>query len=281
MGGSRKQIAVETRRRLLIQSGYRCIVPHCQHESGLDIHHIDSNPQNNDENNLIVLCAVHHRMATEGKIDRQACLQMKNSLIPISEKGIVLHTRREYFETAIRLFSQSNTYRAIAAGPFLLRPDWYMKRRDKAIQLPNYDKKLFLFVKSKCRNKRNHSIRFIFRNTERFKEKINKFVEPNERNKFIDDVLANIEIIWGKDGTQGPDLICHDTGFLRIDLIYDTAIIEANRTTPSNPISSGIIYKDQNSIQTAVDRYDNVFDNLSRGHDIELNSLENYIKLLW
>lgn len=279
MKKSRPSINESLRRKLLIEAGYRCSIPQCNHESGLDIHHIDSNPTNNDENNLIILCAVHHRMTTEGKIDKKACLQLK-LLLTISDKGGNLSTRREYYAAATKLLKSTNSYRAIAAGPFFVRPDWLMKRRDTIIQSPNYDRSLYNFVEANC-SQRNHDIRFIFRNSMRFRQKIDDLILPEERTLFIDDILQSIDSIWGENGDKGPDLICHDTGFLRIELICDSALIETNRIGPDKQITSGTIYSAPTFIRSAQSRYDNVFACLSRGQAQELNDLRDFVKKLW
>jgi len=63
-----------------VEAGYRCSVSRCPAEASLEIHHIDGDPANNDAGNLVVLCANHHTQATNGKIDRRACLEIKRQL---------------------------------------------------------------------------------------------------------------------------------------------------------------------------------------------------------
>jgi hypothetical protein len=63
-----------------VEAGYRCSVSRCGAEAALEIHHIDGDPTNNDAENLLVLCANHHTQATNGKIDRLACLEIKRQL---------------------------------------------------------------------------------------------------------------------------------------------------------------------------------------------------------
>jgi hypothetical protein len=78
----RKAIPRKARRRLFVECGYRCSVPHCHNDSALDFHHIDGNPENNLPDNLIVFCSNHHRLTSAGKIDSLACREMKKALKP-------------------------------------------------------------------------------------------------------------------------------------------------------------------------------------------------------
>jgi hypothetical protein len=76
----REPVPISLRRILFVEAGYRCSVSRCTAEASLEIHHVDGDPGNNDAGNLIVLCANHHTQATNGKIDRLACLEIKRQL---------------------------------------------------------------------------------------------------------------------------------------------------------------------------------------------------------
>ena len=73
MGKDRLHIVIDIKRKLIIETGNKCSMPHCSHETGLEIHHIDENPANNNFNNLLLLCAVHHAQATKGYLDKTPC----------------------------------------------------------------------------------------------------------------------------------------------------------------------------------------------------------------
>ena len=49
------------RRLCFNEHGKKCIV--CEEKIAIDVHHVDGNHQNNNTNNLIPLCANHHRYA--------------------------------------------------------------------------------------------------------------------------------------------------------------------------------------------------------------------------
>src|ERR1041385_3266070 len=80
----RTQIPRSTRRLLLVEAGYKCSVTHCPAESSLEFHHIDGNPSNNADPNILVVCSNHHHQCTLGKIDKKACRTLKRML---KEKG--------------------------------------------------------------------------------------------------------------------------------------------------------------------------------------------------
>jgi hypothetical protein len=79
----KKRVAVprETERKLLVESGHKCSVIRCNESHSLEIHHINGDPSDNRESNLIVLCRNHHAMAQEGKIDRKSLASYKERLV--------------------------------------------------------------------------------------------------------------------------------------------------------------------------------------------------------
>lgn len=60
----RPRIPDQLKNKLLVEAGHTCSI--CGH-SGVQIHHIDGNPANNSEDNLIVLCLMHHDEAEKSK----------------------------------------------------------------------------------------------------------------------------------------------------------------------------------------------------------------------
>jgi hypothetical protein len=55
--------------RILERDGYQCAVPGCRARRGLEVHHIvfRSRGGSNSRNNLVTLCATHHRLALHEK----------------------------------------------------------------------------------------------------------------------------------------------------------------------------------------------------------------------
>jgi hypothetical protein len=268
----------------LLEAGYKCSMLRCTHEHGLDIHHIDLDPSNNSFDNLIVLCAVHHRMATEGKSDKKPCRTLKEISVqqPIAGPAAVeeLSSRKEYVETALSLLRGTHkTYRATVVGPLFLHPAWYVQRRAKSAQLPDYESEVHRFISA--RPARTHDIRLILRNCDRYRDKVDQFVRKEERSFFRDCLLKAIEEMWGQNGERGPDLCCVDTGYLRVELIFDNGMIASHRGGPKSPISGGQLWRDPEVIRNERARFDAVFDGSSRGQASELDELRNFVVNLW
>ena len=78
----RVPIPEETQRKLLVDCGHRCSVTQCNESFSLTFHHINGDPSDNRESNIIVLCHNHHDMADRGKIDRKECTSYKERLKP-------------------------------------------------------------------------------------------------------------------------------------------------------------------------------------------------------
>lgn len=80
MSNKRIHIPNELRRQLLVECGHKCTIHLCDEKTTLDVHHINGNPSDNRKENLIVLCANHHRLAEKKEIDRKALVAHKNRL---------------------------------------------------------------------------------------------------------------------------------------------------------------------------------------------------------
>ncbi len=82
------------RRDVLIESGYRCAMPHCR-ETQIDINHIVpfAEVQEHTFDNLVALCPNCHRRYTNGEIDRKAMFQIKANLSILSHRYSELERR--------------------------------------------------------------------------------------------------------------------------------------------------------------------------------------------
>ena len=76
----RPNIPAEIKRQVMTEAGHRCIVQHCN-EHIVEIHHIDENRENNDPNNLAVLCDKHHKLAHSKFISRMDLRKYKELLL--------------------------------------------------------------------------------------------------------------------------------------------------------------------------------------------------------
>lgn len=79
----RHAIPAELKDKLLVECGYKCSVPNCNVAQSLEFHHVDSDPSNNQKNNIVVLCAVHHHQADTNRISKRSLNLMKGLLLNV------------------------------------------------------------------------------------------------------------------------------------------------------------------------------------------------------
>lgn len=91
---NRPALPTQLRRDLLIESGYRCAMPHCR-ETEIDIHHIVDYAKGGTDtfDNLIALCPNCHRRVTNGEVDQKAIRQIKVNLSVLSHRYSELEQR--------------------------------------------------------------------------------------------------------------------------------------------------------------------------------------------
>ena len=67
---AKQSIAPAKRRQVLRRDGGRCRVPGCRHAMYVDVHHLQLRSEHgtDDIDNLVTLCAAHHRAIHEGKL---------------------------------------------------------------------------------------------------------------------------------------------------------------------------------------------------------------------
>ena len=90
----RPAIPAAVTRLVLVEAGHACSVKDCREHTYVELHHIDENRENNDPDNLIVLCDKHHKMAHAGKIDRKALKLYKEMLTASRDADILARIER-------------------------------------------------------------------------------------------------------------------------------------------------------------------------------------------
>lgn len=82
----RSKIPAETKRRILIEAGYRCAVPTCRFPITENAHIVSwADSKDHSYENLIALCPNCHAMYDSGKIDRSAIIAYKKKLLFLNE----------------------------------------------------------------------------------------------------------------------------------------------------------------------------------------------------
>jgi len=107
------------RRDVLIESGYRCGMPHCR-ETQIDVHHIVDYAKVKEHrfDNLIALCPNCHRRVTNGEVDQKAIKQIKANLSVLSHR--YSEVERRYLQLMAEGTAQAGAYWRTAGGLDLL-----------------------------------------------------------------------------------------------------------------------------------------------------------------
>jgi hypothetical protein len=212
-------IPKDVRREIFIEAGYRCAVPKCGHEIGLDIHHIDGNHGNNHPNNLLLLCAVHHRLATSGKMDQKSCRKIKELLsverrishLPIKMVSPLL-TRKEFNDAVINaLESSPKLLRAIIVGPHFLHPNWIMKRRLERESRKSFSLALRTYLE-KSLHQLDRDIRLILRNSVRYPEILKSLVQTDEVHNLVQEMKSTLYRMFSTSRLCSLNFCCMDPG---------------------------------------------------------------------
>lgn len=78
----KKRKAIPARKKALLQKEINSLCPICENENidHFQIHHIDENPENDDFDNLLMLCPICHSKITKGDIRRADVILLKQNL---------------------------------------------------------------------------------------------------------------------------------------------------------------------------------------------------------
>jgi hypothetical protein len=192
-----------------------------------------------------------------------------------------LRSRLELIQASLTLLTRpTHSYRATIVGPLFLHPVWYMERRNRKVQIPNYDEALANFIQQYGRD-RTHEIRLIFTFSERYRAKVDLYVDPSERGRFQKELLEAVDALWGPIGDRGPDLCCVHPGFLHIPTIFDNAVITTYRPSQLTPTSEGLLSYSSDIVRRERSLFDTIFDTCSQGQEEELKKLKEHISKLW
>lgn len=96
-GRRRSHVPMAMRGQVLCESGYRCSIPGCPRQDGLELHHINGDPDDQRPANLLVLCSMHHCLTRVrgSKLHPKACRELKGALTRFSAPMVVGHRTLE------------------------------------------------------------------------------------------------------------------------------------------------------------------------------------------
>jgi hypothetical protein len=129
-------------------------------------------------------------------------------------------------------------------------------------------------------HRKQPDIRLIFRNTQRYLQKVADVVAPTEHSDLARDIQSEIDRIWGAEGEHGPEVCCVDIGFSHIPILFRDAAIAAYRRTPVAQIDSGLLYRDRGYITYEKRHFDEIFQMSNRGRSVELRALRDFVSTL-
>lgn len=284
---NRKSIPRDVRRQIYIEAGYRCAVPKCGHETGLDIHHIDGDSDNNSPENLFLLCAVHHRMATRGEIDQKACREIKgylsieHILSNLSKTSFTpLPTRKKYNDAVIEaLESGPKLLRAIIIGPHFLQPQWIIQRRLEREYRKSFRLSLRTYLEESL-HQPNRDIRLIIRNSIRDPQVILEDLEKtHEIHDLIQEMKSTLHTIFSSPESHHMSFCCTDPGLYQV-LITEKSCFVTVRRSDQSWIEDGYELKDPQVVDMELTQFDRIFDANFRGQGAEIDLLGRYIASL-
>lgn len=284
---NRPKIPINTKRELFIEAGFRCSINKCNHESGLEIHHIDSNPQNNDIQNLLLVCGTHHNNIHSGLIDKKTCKILKNNLRESIGDNLFqttkhLPNRRKYKEYVADLLSKNPIeLKAMIIGPLFLHPEWFINKRIQKLRGVSFTKHLIDYLNFNVK-KPNSDIRIIVRNSIRYSSAIRPLISSNEELMLLKRAMySNLESLSKMLHQYNSfSFACFDPGYYQGIIISENECCKYHRNEEDTQINGGYIFYDPQTLEFENNRFDEIFDSNFRGIDKELEELEKFIKRL-
>jgi hypothetical protein len=252
----------------------RCSMPSCP-ATASEAHKLDVGAP-------LWLCARHSDEAQSGRLPRELLLAARDYLTGSTKPFLEINDRIEMLRFLYAQIEVANGFgmRLNYVGPLMVHPQWYHERRDATTAAPNPDSALFQKLLQRS-HVRYSDVKLLLRNVPRYAAKVNELVGPTERQKFIDETLANIDLMWPGDGERGPDLLCLETGFHRHQFIFSRSLIEMVRMTPGAPSEAATVWTDESYIDMQRARFDRLFAEYKREIGSELQTLKSFIESLW
>jgi len=285
---NRKNIPRDIKRQVCIEAGYRCPVPNCGHEIGLDIHHIDGNKNNIGLENLLLLCAVHHRLATSGKMDRKACrrikerLSIEHAISRMSDSSVTrLPTRKKYNDAVIEAIETGpKLLRAIIVGPHFLHPQWVMQRRLERERRKSFSLTIRNYLEESL-HEHDRDIRLILRNSNRYPQILKPLVKQHEIHDVIREMKSNLhKLFFAPKSRSTISFCCTDPGHYHGVIITEKSCFVTSRKTKQSQIECGYELRGSHIVEMELVRFDGIFDASFKGQDDEVVLLEGYITSL-
>lgn len=192
----------------------------------------------------------------------------------------LLGSKYAFFAEACSQITRTDSFRATFVGPVFLLPQWMVERRNVQRHTPNFSVAVRRFFDS-LGEQQYSNVRIIMRNSSTFIKEYEPMVQPNEKKKFINDMLIEAQKLWGNNGEKGPHLCCINPGYLYLPHIFDSAVLTATRANAKAPVDGGWLDSSLEVTEREKDRFDKVFDGAQQGQSSALKILQDCIKKYW
>ncbi|MDE7423562.1 MAG: HD domain-containing protein [Lachnospiraceae bacterium] len=186
--------------------------------------------------------------------------------------------RKDLLGAYVQSLKNTESFRNMVMGPYFLAPQWYRERVNANCNHEDFDSRFFEFVRKKAGIAVNENIKLIFTNTRRYEVKVKDILTPSEYNRFFEDVLENMRIVWGEYAERGPMLCCVDPGYMHIITSADNCAIITQRAGIMDPTHQGYITTDKDEIGRINQSFDDIFNYNYSTQELELKKLEEFIR---
>jgi hypothetical protein len=192
----------------------------------------------------------------------------------------LLGSKYAFFAEACAQLANTQSFRATFVGPVFLFPQWVVDRRNLQRQTPNFSVAVRRYLEE-GRTKVGITSRIILRNSNAFLKDYQSLVRPDERNKFINDMLNEVTALYGQRGDEGPQTRCADTGYIYLPHVFEHAVLIATRTGPMAQVDGGWIDTTTEAIRRERDRFDKVYDGVQQTQEEAIEQLRRFIRAFW
>ena len=254
------------------QRGKYCSLPTCK-EQAAELSSIGGGEP-------LWLCTAHVAKAKAGEVPNSLLQSARDWLCGRSETYFEIQSRVDLLKYLVAQVKESDciNIRLNYVGPLIFHPQWYHDRRDELeYPAPNLERAIFACLLERS-NTRYFDVKLISRNAQRYLMKVDNLVEPHERERFVEETLANVDRIWPDNGTYGPDLLCEETGFHRHIFIFPQTLTEVVRRKPELQTELAIVYTDLKYVDMQRSLFDQLYRTYKRNIITELATLKSFIK---
>ncbi len=265
----RPSIPANIKRAVEVEAGHACSIKECKDHTYLEIHHINENREDNNIENLILLCTKHHKMAHKKAIDRKALREYK--LLLQKDKILVdsysadedeNYGLVDYFE----IINKRNEEILFIISNFMKRHNIYndliYKTSDKIFELNN-NMENEKFTNKQSIVKKKKILKLLSNDTLKYSEFINSQLKifSESRKDLFHAILKSVELSTNEH-QMSPEVALN---------VFKNPLVEFK----DNIINSMI--KDIDTFLSKLKELPNMFKEFTKSSFIAIKSLEQFV----